>query len=132
MSDTEPFGGRPVTSTSTRIPGRMNPATPITSFTRTAMARMPDGMIGARPMPLPRGARRPSSNGSSAMIALITERSRTSSTFPNAALGYISTGILTIFTWVGLMASPRGKGSTATTTSFIFGVDAFAEACEET
>ena len=50
--------GRPVTSTSTRSPGSTNPATPATSDTRTDTARMPTGMIGASPSPLPRTASR--------------------------------------------------------------------------
>ena len=37
--------------TSTRMPGTTNPATPTTSFTRTATARMPCGIVAAKPPP---------------------------------------------------------------------------------
>ena len=40
---------RIVTIRSTRLPGSMNPATPITSFTFTEIARMPRGMAEGRP-----------------------------------------------------------------------------------
>ena len=42
-------GGRIVTTTSTRVPGTTNPATPMTSLTLTDIARMPGGMVGGSP-----------------------------------------------------------------------------------
>ena len=44
------FGALPATRTSTRLFGVMKPLTPVTSSTRTDMARMPSGIIiGSRP-----------------------------------------------------------------------------------
>ena len=60
----EPPGGVPRTSTSTRWPGTTKPATPTTSFTRMATARIPGGMVADMPAPAPLAARRPSSSGS--------------------------------------------------------------------
>src|SRR5437879_139956 len=68
------------------MPGNTNPDTPTTSFTRTETARIPGGMIGASPKPLPRAARRPSKTGSSSRILLMTGRSMTSSTVDRAQL----------------------------------------------
>ncbi len=73
------LGGLPVTSTSTRMPGSTKPATPTTSLTRTETARIPGGINGPSPIPLPFTARRASTTGSSACMALITGRSSTSS-----------------------------------------------------
>ena len=42
---------RMVTTRSTRVPGSMNPATPMTSFTFTDMARIPGGIAGGSPAP---------------------------------------------------------------------------------
>ena len=42
---------RIVTMRSTRVPGSRKPATPMTSFTFTDIARMPRGIAGARPDP---------------------------------------------------------------------------------
>jgi hypothetical protein len=57
-------GGLPEISMSTRMPGTTNPATPTTSLTRTATARMPDGIMAAKPPPAPFGASRFSTIGS--------------------------------------------------------------------
>ena len=38
------------------MPGTTNPATPITSFTFTEMARMPGAIVGGRPAPASGGA----------------------------------------------------------------------------
>ena len=62
------------------MPGSTNPATPATSLTRTDAARIPVGIMGATPKPLPRAARRDSSTGSSGPMELITGRPTTSST----------------------------------------------------
>ena len=51
-----PVCGRRVTSTSTRSSGWMKPATPTTSSTRTAAARMLAGISAARPLPASRAA----------------------------------------------------------------------------
>ncbi len=87
VTDPSEFGGCPVTSTSTRIPGSTNPAMPVTSFTRTVTARIPTGMMGARPRPLPRAASRPSRIGSSMRMLLISGRSITSSGLAESAFG---------------------------------------------
>ncbi len=57
-------GGLPEIRTSTRIPGVTNPATPTTSSTLTAQARMPWRMVAAKPPPEPTAARRLSRIGS--------------------------------------------------------------------
>ena len=53
-----------VTSTSTRVPGTMKPATPMTSLTCTESARMPGGIDGGRPAPASIGASLVSVSGS--------------------------------------------------------------------
>ena len=55
---------RTCTSTSTRVPGMTNPATPIISFTRIDTARMPSGMLGGKPAPAPTAASLASVSGS--------------------------------------------------------------------
>ena len=57
----------PEISTSTCMPGTTKPATPTTSLTRTATARIPGGIIAAIPPPAPFGARRDSMIGSLAI-----------------------------------------------------------------
>ncbi len=57
-------GGVPEMRTSTRIPGVTNPATPTTSSTLTAQARMPWRMVAAKPPPEPTAASRLSTIGS--------------------------------------------------------------------
>ena len=61
-------GVLPEIRTSTCVPGTTKPATPTTSFTRTATARIPGGIIAAIPPPAPFGARRDSMIGSLAKI----------------------------------------------------------------
>ena len=53
-----------VTTTSTRVPGTTNPATPMTSLTLTEIARMPAVMVGGSPAPASRGASFVSVSGS--------------------------------------------------------------------
>ena len=73
-----PPGLLPEIRTSTRMPGTTKPATPTTSLTRIATARIPGGIIAARPPPAPFGARRESMIGSLAKIGVITPRPTTS------------------------------------------------------
>ncbi len=107
-------GGLTVTSTSTRRPGSRKPATPTTSFTLTATARMPVGITGDNPNPLPRSASRPATMGSSSRMLLMTGRPTTSSTFSKAPVGRRSRGTLTILTSAVLICTPTGKAVAAT------------------
>ena len=83
--------------------GQHKPGYPLTSLTRTVTARIPTGMIGARPKPLPRAARRPSSTASSCKIGLVTGRSYTSSGLEKPFLGNAEAAILTSLMSGGLI-----------------------------
>src|SRR5262249_28740180 len=63
-----------VTSTSTRVPGTTNPATPITSLTFSDTARIPSGIDGGRPAPDSSGASLYSVSGSFATTGVIRPR----------------------------------------------------------
>src|ERR1039457_6774152 len=73
-----PPGVLPEIRTSTCMPGTTKPATPTTSLTRTATARIPGGIMAAIPPPAPLGARRDSMMGSLAKMAVMTPRPRMS------------------------------------------------------
>ena len=73
------FLGDPVSNTSTRASGKTKPATPLTSLTRTAMARIPSGTLGARPTPDPGTANLRSTMGSLIRTRLTVTRVMTSS-----------------------------------------------------
>ena len=111
------LGGRPVTNTSTFMPGSTKPATPTTSLTRTETARMPIGIWATGPTPAPRAANRPSRIGSSKRILLITGRSITSSGLLKAPLGKAPAGTFVTLISSGLTVTPMGSGLAATTTS---------------
>src|ERR1019366_8423540 len=82
-----PPGELPEMRTSTCVPGTTKPATPTTSFTRTATARIPGGIIVAIPSPAPLGARRDAIIGSLAKMAVMTPRPRQSLTWVVAPTG---------------------------------------------
>src|ERR1035437_8241147 len=69
-----PPGELPEIRMSTRMPGTTKPATPTTSLTFTATARIPGGIIAAMPPPAPLGARRDAMIGSLAKMAVMTPR----------------------------------------------------------
>src|ERR1035437_3629875 len=73
-----PPGVLPEIRTSTCMPGTTKPATPTTSLTRTATARIPGGIMAAIPPPAPLGARRDSMIGSLAKMVVMTPRPRMS------------------------------------------------------
>ena len=112
-------GGRTVTSTSTRMPGRTKPATPTTSFTLTATARMPAGMTVASPNPLPRSARRAAFTGSSMRTLLNTARPTTSSIFVKEPSGTRSRATRASFRSPGWISTPTASGWAATTRSTV-------------
>ena len=82
-----PLGRLPEIRTSTRMPGTTKPATPTTSLTRTGTARIPGGIMAARPPPAPFGAMRDSIMGSLAKMGVITPRPTMSCVFIAAPVG---------------------------------------------
>ena len=73
-------GSSSVTTRSTCVPGTTNPATPITSFTFTEMARMPAAIVGGRPAPASSTASFVDVSGSFSTTGAIRPRFTTSST----------------------------------------------------
>src|ERR1019366_5038515 len=69
-----PPGELPEIRMSTCVPGTTKPATPTTSLTRTATARIPGGIMAAMPPPAPFAARREAITGSLAKMAVMTPR----------------------------------------------------------
>src|SRR5262249_9176238 len=79
--------GLAVATTSTRVPGRTYPATPMTSFTRTDTARIPAGMAGGRPEPASFDASLAASTGSFLTRETINPRPMTSCGCENVPSG---------------------------------------------
>src|SRR5580704_4858389 len=104
-----------VTMTSTRVPGTVNPATPTMSFTRTAMARMPGGIVGGNPAPDARGASLDSVTGSFSLSDSIAPRPTISSGLENPPGTCESVGQGTTFNWSAVSIVPTGTAWLATT-----------------
>src|SRR5512138_2395558 len=102
-----------VTTRSTRVPGTTNPATPTTSFTLTAIARMPDGMDGGRPAPAPTGASLLSVTGSFCANGAIRPRFTTTLTSAAVPGTCARPGQGTTLTSSGVSIVPMGSGRAA-------------------
>src|SRR5262249_37761137 len=109
------FSARTVTMTSTRVPGTVKPATPMTSLTRTAIARMPGGLVGGSPAPDSGGASLFSVIGSFSTIDAVTPRPTTSSSLEKPPGTGESAGQPTSLTCSLLSIVPTGTDSLATT-----------------
>src|SRR5688572_19119706 len=104
-----------VTTTSTRVPGTTNPATPTTSSTRTDMARIPGGMVGGRPAPDDRGASLLSVMGSFSTTPATRPRRTTSSNLVNEPGTGLLVGQATSLRSLSWICVPVGSVPTATT-----------------
>src|SRR4030095_16755503 len=101
--------GRMVTTTSTRVPGTTNPATPITSSTLTDMARMPVGIVGGSPAPASTGASLLSVSGSFSRTVTTRPRFTTASVLDNAPGTGLLDGHATSFTSLSVRRAPVGR-----------------------
>ena len=104
-----------VTTTSTRVPGTVKPATPMTSLTFTDMARMPGVIVAARPPPAFFGASLFSVIGSFSTSPDVTPRPITSSADPNPPVTGWSAGHGTARTISLVSSMPTGMLWPATT-----------------
>jgi len=104
-----------IVTTSTRVPGTTNPATPITSLTFTGMARMPGVIVGDSPDPASFGASLFSLNGSFSTTLAIRPRFTTSSIFENPPCKGVCSGQSTSLTESRVSSVPSGICAAATT-----------------
>ncbi len=107
---------RIVTSTSTRVPGTTNPATPMTSLTRTDIARMPRGIAGGRPAPASIEASLFAVMGSFSSTAVSSPRWTTLVMSPTAPVMGLPAGQDTTFTSAAVSSVPMAIERAATTT----------------
>ena len=98
------------------MPGTTKPATPMTSFTFTDMARMPFTMAGVKPAPAALGASLFSVIGSFSATAATSPRSTTSATFSNLPAIGLLLGHPTSLTSSLVKLTPSSSGLAATTT----------------
>ena len=105
-----------VTTRSTRVPGTTKPATPITSFTFTEMARMPAVIVGGSPPPASLAATFVAVIGSFSATGVMTPRSTSSSTVLKPPATGLLAGQATSFTSLALSKVPTASGLFATAT----------------
>src|SRR6266568_1064556 len=109
-----------VTITSTRSPGWTNPATPTTSSTRTASARIPAGRRAARPLPAVLEASRGSRIGSPLRRVVSATRPASCRGSDDAPSGRLAVGQSTTASASSRRGMARGM-SLAATTTFVVG-----------
>ena len=115
------LGGRRMTITSTLSSGWMNPATPTTSSTRTAIARICAGISAANPLPASLAASCAARIGSPATTCDVNTRSTTSLGSRMTPGGSAESGQSTVFNCSSFRRIAIGRSSAATT---IFAVGA--------
>jgi len=98
------------------VPGTTKPATPMTSFTFTEMARIPAVMVGGRPAPAAASATLDEVSGSFSTTDAMRPRFTTSSTVVYPPETGLPAGHATRRTSLGVSIVPTGRAFEATAT----------------